>query len=131
MARVIYVEDDPVMGELVREILTDAGHLVGVIAHGTLAFETIAFKKPELVILDRKLPGMTGMEILQRLRRIPELYLTPVLMLTGTGGESNIDEGLEAGANDYLVKPFKPQELIRRVDEVIQEASFQTQRRLR
>lgn len=131
MARIIYVEDDDVMGELVREILTGAGHLVGVIGHGTLAFDTIAFKKPELVILDRELPGMPGIEIVQRLRRIPELYLMPVLMLTGKRAESEVDEGLGAGADDYLVKPFKPEELVRRVEEVLNKGAFQAQRRQR
>ena len=68
MARIIYVEDDELAGELVKDVLTEAGHLVGVVGHGTLAYETIAFKRPDLVILDRLLPGMQGIEILQRLR---------------------------------------------------------------
>lgn len=131
MARIIYVEDDDVMGELVRDILTEAGHLVGVIGHGTLAFETIAFKKPELMILDRSLPGMSGLEIVQRVRRIPALYLTPVLMLTGKSAASDVDEGIGAGADDYLAKPFKPEELVARVQELLNRGSFQAQRRSR
>lgn len=124
MARIIYVEDDDLVGDAVQQILTDAGHLVGVISHGTLAFDTIAFKKPELVILDRALPGMQGVEILRALRRLPQLYLTPVLMLSATGGEDAIDEAMEAGANDYLVKPFTPQELVDRVALVLRHNSF-------
>lgn len=124
MARIIYVEDDELVGELVKDLLTRAGHIVGVINHGTLAFETIAFKKPELVILDRGLPGMQGVDILTALRRLPGLYLTPVLMLTAKGGEAMVDEAMEAGANDYLVKPFEPEELVRRVEEVLKNNSF-------
>jgi len=124
MARIIYVEDDELVGELVKDLLTKAGHIVGVINHGTLAFETIAFKKPELVILDRGLPGMQGVDILTALRRLPGLYLTPVLMLTAKGGEAMVDEAMEAGANDYLVKPFEPEELVRRVEEVLKNNSF-------
>jgi two-component system, OmpR family, response regulator MtrA len=119
MARIIYVEDDELVGELVQQVLSDVGHLVGVINHGTLAYETIAFKKPDLVILDRGLPGMQGVDILTALRRLPGLYLTPVLMLTAKGGEA-----MGAGANDYLVKPFEPEELVRRVDQVLKNNLF-------
>lgn len=124
MARIIYVEDDPLVADLVKSILTDAGHLVGVIEHGTLAYETIAFKKPDLVILDRQLPGMQGMDILRGLRRLSALYLTPVLMLTAKGGEALVDEATMAGANDYLVKPFTPEELIERVNLALERNSL-------
>ena len=104
-------------------LLTQAGHLVGVVGHGTLAYETIAFKRPDLVILDRLLPGMQGIEILQRLRQLPVTYLTPILMLTGKRGEASIDEALAAGADDYLVKPFEPEDL-RRVTAALEAKSF-------
>lgn len=119
MARIIYVEDDQLVGEMVQRILTDAGHLVGVIHHGELGFDTIAFKKPDLVILDRSLPGMQGIDILKGLRRLPATYLTPVLMLTGERRESKVDEALDAGANAYLVKPFQPEALVSKVAEVL------------
>jgi two-component system response regulator MtrA len=122
--RIIYVEDDALMGDMVKDLLTQAGYLIGVIEHGTLAYETIAFKKPDLVILDRSLPGMQGLEILQRLRTAPQTYLIPVLMLTAKGGEEMIDEGLGAGANGYLVKPFDPDTLIERVAEILRESLF-------
>ena len=131
MARIIYVEDDELAGELVREVLTQAGHLVGVIGHGTLAYETIAFKKPDLVILDRSLPGMPGMEILRRLRQTPATYLTPILMLTGKRGNGLVDEAVEAGADDYLVKPFQPDDLVRRVAAALETKSFTADRRVR
>ncbi|MBB5711928.1 response regulator [Sphingomonas xinjiangensis] len=124
MARIIYVEDDSLIGDIVQKILSDAGHLVGVITHGTLAFDTIAFKKPELVILDRALPGMQGLDILRALRRLPQLYLTPVLMLSATGGDAAVEEAMGAGANDYLVKPFTPEALVDRVDQVLRQNSF-------
>lgn len=123
-SRIIYVEDDSLMGDIVKDLLTEAGYLVGVIEHGTLAYETIAFKKPDLVILDRSLPGMQGIEILTRLRTAPETYLIPVLMLTAKGGEAMIDEGMGAGANGYLVKPFDPDELVRRVGEILADSLF-------
>ena len=124
MARIIYVEDDELMGAMVQQLLTDAGHLVGVIEHGKLAFDTIAFKKPELVILDRGLPGMNGVEIVRALRRLPGLYLTPILMLTGERHPDKADEAMGAGANDYLTKPFEPEELVRRVNDVLAQNSW-------
>lgn len=124
MQRIIYVEDDGLMGEMVKELLTEAGYLIGVVAHGTLAYETIAFKKPDLVILDRELPGMQGLEILKWLRAKPETYMIPILMLTARGGEEMVDEGLGAGANGYLVKPFEPGALVRRVAEILKESLF-------
>jgi two-component system response regulator MtrA len=129
MARIIYVEDDPLVGEVVQEILTQAGHLIGVVPHGTLAFETIVFKKPELILLDQKLPGMQGMEILRALRRLPDLYLTPIIMLTARAGDDPRDDALVAGANDYLVKPFDPAELVRRVGLVLEQTAFTRQPR--
>lgn len=131
MARIIYVEDDDVAGELVRDVLTQAGHLVGVIGHGTLAYETIAFKKPDLVILDRSLPGMPGMEILKRLRQSPDTYLTPILMLTAKRGNAPADEAIEAGADDYLVKPFQPEDLVQRVEAALVSKKFIADRRVR
>ena len=119
MARIIYVEDDELMGEIVKEILTDAGHLVGVIGHGTLAFETVAFKRPELVILDSSLPGMGGVQIVKRMRQIPGVYLTPVLMLTARGNQEDIDAAMAAGADDYIIKPFDPANLVSRVNALL------------
>ncbi len=124
MARIIYVEDDDLAGELVKDVLTQARHLVGVIGHGTLAFKTIAFKKSDLVILDRSLPGMQGIDILKQLRRTPSTYLTPILMLTGKRGEALSDEAIAAGADDYLLKPFEPEDLVQRVASALEIKSF-------
>lgn len=124
LVRIIYVEDDDLMADVVKSLLTDAGYLIGVVAHGTLAYETIAFKKPDLVILDRSLPGMQGIEILQHLRATPDTYLIPVLMRTATGGQDKIDEGLVAGADGYLVKPFEPSALVLKVESILANSLF-------
>lgn len=131
MARIIYVEDDDLAGELVKDVLTQAGHLVGVIGHGTLAFETIAFKKPDLVILDRSLPGMQGIDILKQLRQTPATYLTPILMLTGKRDEALSDEAMVAGADDYLLKPFESEDLVQRVASALEVKSFAANRKIR
>lgn len=131
MARIIYVENDDLAVELVKDVLTKAGHLVGVIGHGTLVFETIAFKKPDLVILDRSLPGMQGIDILKQLRQTPATYLTPILMLTGKRGEALSDEAIAAGADDYLLKPFEPEDLVQRVASALEIKSFAANRKIR
>jgi two-component system response regulator MtrA len=118
LARIIYVEDDDLMGSIVKDILTAAGHLIGVVSHGTLGFETIAFKKPEMIIVDMSLPGMSGIEVIQRLRRLPATYLTPILMLTANKDPNMRDEAMGAGANDFMTKPFSAEELTARVEQV-------------
>lgn len=129
LSRIIYVEDDDLIADVVKELLTGAGYLIGVIEHGTLAYETIAFKKPDLVILDRSLPGMQGLEILQRLRTTPDTYLIPVLMLTAAGGDEKVDEGLGAGADGYLVKPFNPEMLVEKVADILKNSLFRRSNR--
>ena len=119
MARIIYVEDDDLMGAAVQEVLAADGHLIGIVPHGTLGLETIAFKKPDMVILDRSLPGMDGVEVIRRLRRLPETYLTPILMLTAALDEAVAEEAMGAGANDFMTKPFSPADLVARVRSVL------------
>jgi DNA-binding response OmpR family regulator len=70
---------------------------------------------------------MQGTDILKALRRLPALYLTPILMLSAKGGEVEIDAAMGAGANDYLVKPFEPEELVQRVADVLRNNSFAAQ----
>ncbi|MBB5712684.1 response regulator transcription factor [Sphingomonas xinjiangensis] len=121
MARIVYVEDDEIVAELVKSILTRVGHSVTVLDHGTLAYDTIAFKKPDLVILDQNVPGMDGLDLLRIVRRNPSLYCPAVLMLSAKGGEDAIAEALSAGASDYLVKPCAPQDLVRRVERILDD----------
>ncbi|WBH15814.1 response regulator [Sphingomonas radiodurans] len=124
MARIIYVEDDDLMGHVVQEVLTQAGHLIGVVPHGTLGFETIAFKKPELVILDLGLPGMTGIEVLKHLRQISSTYMIPILVLTANQSAEAAEQAMGAGANDVMLKPFVPADLIARVADVLSVHGF-------
>lgn len=121
MAQIIYVEDDDLMGSVVRDILATAGHIVRVIAHGTLGFETIAFKEPDVVILDLMLPGMSGIEIIHALRTASTTCLTPILVLTASRGKDVPDAVMSAGANDFMTKPFTADALVERVARVIRQ----------
>ena len=123
MAHIIYAEDDELMAEIVRSTLQTDGHVVGIAGDGDNALEAIKAKNPDLVILDCNMPGMSGINVLERMRVDPQLYQTPVLMLTSRSGKSNIDIAKYAGANEYLEKPFDREYLAYIVDEMLAKAA--------
>ncbi len=115
MAYILCVDDEDSISSLVRQILVMAGHEVQVAADGFLALEQIAAREPDLLVLDRSMPGMDGIDVCRAVKANPFLSRVPVLMLTAL---ANIDfkiEGFDAGADDYLAKPFEPRELTARV----------------
>ncbi|MDN4634704.1 response regulator, partial [Sphingomonas sp. PsM26] len=77
------------------------------------------------------LPGMQGIDILKQLRQMPATYLTPILMMTGKRGEALSDEAIAAGADDYLLKPFEPEDLVQRVAKALEIKSFAANRKVR
>lgn len=117
--RILLVEDDIVTATLIRHRLERDGLAVSGFANGDDAFQWAEGSDFDLAILDVKVPGMDGFELLDRLRRIPRLAGVPIVMLTGLGGEDDIVRGLELGANDYMVKPFSPAELLARVRRLV------------
>ena len=119
MARVIYAEDDPLVGELVQVVLLDAGHAVGVVGNGREALQVVRRRKPDLLILDITMPEMSGSEVLDQVRRDPSLYDLPVLMLTGRQGPNDENIALRAGATEYMRKPFDPDELVVLINSMI------------
>lgn len=114
--RLLLVEDDPTVAEVARNYLRAAGFLVDEVTDGFQALETLAEAVPDLVILDRKLPGIDGTEVCRRLRAFTSV---PVLMLTALSATEDRIDGLEAGADDYLTKPFSPKELVLRVQSIL------------
>lgn len=126
MARIIYVEDDDIVACVVKQALTEAGHVVGIIDHGSSAYDAIVFKHPDLILLDCSLPGMKGVEILRRVRAIPDIYMTPIVMLTALADPADIEAAIEAGANDYIIKPIDLVDLIRRIDAVLANCLYKS-----
>lgn len=116
VARILVVEDDTRMAEVVVSYLCQANFLVAVAPDGPTALDSVAAFAPDLIVLDRMLPRMDGIAVCRELRRTTG---TPVIMLTSLGGEESRIEGLEAGADDYLVKPFSPRELVLRVQAIL------------
>ena len=111
-SRVLIVDDDSSLAEMLSIVLRNEGHDVSHVADGAAAVETFRSVRPDLVLLDVMLPGMDGMEICRRIRAESGV---PIVMLTARTDTHDIVVGLESGADDYIVKPFKPQELIARI----------------
>jgi DNA-binding response OmpR family regulator len=109
--RVLLVEDDAMVSEIASTYLTAAGLLVDHATDGFAALEMIGRSRPDLIILDRMLPGIDGVEVCRRVRSSESV---PIIMLTALGSEEDRIGGLEAGADDYLTKPFSPRELVLR-----------------
>ena len=117
--RVMLVEDDLLTAALVQHRLARDGFEVHGFHDGLEAFTAIRGSRPDLVILDVKLPGMDGFEFLERIRTVPGLRSVPVVMLTAMGREEDIVQGLRLGADDYVLKPFSPAELSARIRRLL------------
>lgn len=113
---ILVVDDEPSIGEVVSLYLARAGFEVKVAQDGRTAIDEMKRRLPDLVVLDLMLPGLDGFEITRRLRAAGN---TPIIMLTARKEESDRILGLEMGADDYVVKPFSPQELVSRVRAVM------------
>jgi two-component system response regulator ResD len=116
--RVLVVDDEPTIVEVVGRYLERAGYEAAGAADGFAALEQAAAQRPDLVVLDLMLPGIDGIEVMRRLRELPGPPLA-VILLTARGEESDRLVGLRQGADDYVVKPFSPAELIARVGAVL------------
>jgi two-component system, OmpR family, response regulator ResD len=120
-SRVLVVEDDLTVAEVVRTYLERAGLDIQHAADGVTALTLARQNPPDLVVLDLMLPGLSGLEVCTRLRLArPDI---PVIMLTALGEESDRLLGLETGADDYMVKPFSPRELVLRVQSVLRRST--------
>ena len=118
--RVLVVDDEPTVREVVVGYLRRDGHEVSEAADGNRALELLESEPPDLVVLDLMLPGISGLDILRRLRQTSDI---PVIMLTARADESDRVAGLELGADDYVVKPFSPRELAARVNGVLRRSA--------
>lgn len=119
MSRILVVEDDADAAQVVSAYLTREGYAVEVAHDGAAGLQAALTAPPALVVLDWMLPGVAGPEFLTALRRAQR---TPVIMLTARSEESDRIVGLELGADDYVVKPFSPRELVARVRAVLRRS---------
>jgi len=113
---VLVVEDEIEIARVVRDYLRNAGFEVIVVGDGGSAVASVRSAKPDLLVLDLGLPGRDGLDVAREIRRWSD---TPIVMLTARGDETDRIVGLEIGADDYVVKPFSPKELVARVRAVL------------
>jgi len=116
-AHILVVDDDPRITDLLRRVLAYEGYSVAIAASGNEALNRTLERPPDLIVLDIMLPGLDGLEVAQRLRAAGDNV--PILMLTARDAVADRVKGLETGADDYLVKPFAPDELVARVKALL------------
>lgn len=122
MSSILVVEDEPDILELIQYNLEKEGYSVTGVASGEAALEHLVSGRPSLIVLDLMLPGVDGWEVCRRLKADPDRRLIPVLMLTARTEDSDIVAGLDAGADDYVTKPFNPKVLVARVRATLRRA---------
>jgi len=115
---ILVVDDEPTIGEVVSAYLQRAGYETRVASDGDEALAAVAERSPDLIVLDLMLPGTDGLEVMRRVRERSDRS-SAIILLTAKGGESDRVSGLRLGADDYVVKPFSPAELVARVDAVL------------
>jgi two-component system response regulator MtrA len=111
-SRVLVVDDDPALAEMLTIVLRGEGFDTAVVADGTKALPAVRELRPDVVLLDLMLPGMNGIDVCRAIRVESGV---PIVMLTAKSDTVDIVLGLESGADDYIVKPFKPKELVARI----------------
>ena len=121
-SRILIVEDDPALIELLQYNLESKGFDAAIIEDGDNAMAALDYEEPDLVILDWMLPNISGIEICRQIRQSPVHKNMPVIMLTARAEEVDRVRGLEIGADDYVVKPFSPKELMARIDAVMRRS---------
>ncbi len=122
MSRILVVEDDADIASLIVHYLGPAGHDSEVVANGSDAVAAARRHPPDLIILDRMLPGLDGLEICRALRADTDLGTVPILMLTARAEEIDRIAGFETGADDYVTKPFSPKELVARIGALLRRS---------
>jgi DNA-binding response OmpR family regulator len=123
MTSALIVDDDPDVRDLVAYKLEQSGFDVRRASNGQQAMEAVAAQQPDVVLLDIMMPGMSGLEVLERWRLEGTTARLAVLLLTAKAQESDVERGFELGADDYIVKPFSPREVVRRVNAVLTRVS--------
>jgi DNA-binding response OmpR family regulator len=125
VASILVVDDEPAITDVVARYLQRAGHLTRVAGDGPRAVAQVTGERPDLVVLDLMLPGFDGLEVLRRIRedeRRDGAAPVAVILLTARGEEQDRIAGLNRGADDYMVKPFSPGELVARVEAVLRRS---------
>ncbi len=119
MAKILIAEDERDIRDLIEFTLKYAGHDVIKTSNGVEAVEVASKDRPDLIILDVRMPRMTGYEACRALKALDGLKDVPIVFLSAKGQQTEMESGLDAGAYDYILKPFAPDHLTRRIAEIL------------
>lgn len=125
MAHILVAEDERDIRELINFTLMFAGHTVTQAANGEEAVEKAVAIKPDLIMMDIRMPKMTGYEACRKMKSIDEIKDIPVVFLSAKGQGEEVQTGMDVGAFAYILKPFAPDELTRRVNKILGEIGAQ------
>jgi DNA-binding response OmpR family regulator len=125
MAKILIAEDERDIRDLIEFTLKYAGHEVIKANNGAEAVAMAPQVKPDLIILDVRMPRMTGYEACRALKTMDGIKDTPIVFLSAKGQQNEMDTGMDAGADDYILKPFAPDQLARRVAEILAKFNLQ------
>jgi DNA-binding response OmpR family regulator len=129
MAKILIAEDERDIRDLITFTLRFAGHEVVATTNGEEAYEKAKEAAPDLIIMDVRMPRMTGYEACRRMKELDSLKAVPVVFLSAKGQEAEVQAGLEAGAVEYILKPFAPDKLTERVKQLLETYSADGQER--
>lgn len=119
MALIIIADDDPIVSELARGVLEAEGYVVGLARDGRAAFDAIRAKRPDLVLMDCGMPGMSGLDVVRLMRSSPVLHDIPIVMFTGRRGKQDVQIAYFSGVDAYIKKPIDPDELLFLVGDIL------------
>ncbi len=121
MARILIAEDEPDIRDLIMFTLQFGGHEVIATSSGSEAIERAVSEQPDLILLDVRMPRMTGYEACEALKKNPQTEKIPVVFLSAKGQEKEVENGLKVGAVAYILKPFAPDQLLKQVKELLDQ----------
>jgi len=124
MTKILVAEDERDIRELVGHTLRFAGYEIVLVTNGVEAVEAVSREKPDLILLDVRMPKMSGYEACRLIKESPATSEIPVVFLSAKGRESEVEQGIESGALEYILKPFAPADLIAQIESIL-EASGQ------
>ena len=117
--RILVADDDRDIRDLVTYKLGQAGYTIQAVASGTQALAAIEADPPELAVLDMMMPGLSGIDVLRKIREDGRMSGVRVILLTARARDADVDAGFASGADDYIIKPFSPRELLHRVNTLL------------
>ena len=120
MAHILIIDDDDIVAGMASAALIDAGHACGWVSGGEEGLRLLAFKRPDVILLDQDMPGMSGKEVMRTLRSSPDFYDLPIIMFTGMSGKQDEATARYHGAQAYVRKPFNNAALVRVVENVLE-----------